>query len=75
MSELEEKAPLLLQIFQLIMSANDHRNQHKGGDQHYPGICMAMEVLLKERNREICGVQSVLSLLLFFSHAENKVLV
>ena len=72
-SELEEKAPLLLRIFQLMVSMNDHRNQHKGGVQHYPGICMAMAVLLKERNREICGVQSVLSLLLFFSHAEKKV--
>ena len=56
-----------------MVSMNDHRNQHKGGVQHYPGICMAMEVLLKDRNREICGVQSVLSLLLFFSHAEKKV--
>ena len=75
MLELEEKAPLLLRIFQSMVSVNDHRNQHKGGVQHYPGICMAMSVLLKERNREICGVQSVLSLLLFFSHAEKKVYI
>lgn len=73
MSELEQKAPLLLQIMSSIVSTNDHRNQHKVGVKHYPGICMATGVLLKERNREICGIQSLLSLLLFLSHAEKKV--
>lgn len=68
MSELhvEEKAPLLLQIMSsIIVSTNDHHNQHKVGVKHYPGICMATGVLLKERNRQIHGIQSLLSLLLF----------
>lgn len=44
MSELEQKAPFLLQIMSSIVSTNDHRNQHKVGVKHYPGICMATGV-------------------------------
>ena len=71
--ELSSKTPMLLQILRTLTSANDHRNKHKSGSVHQPGICMAASVILKERNREMCGVQSVISLLLFSSHANKQV--
>ena len=71
--ELEEKAPLFLRICSSIVSINDHRNRQKFGANHYPGICMATAIILKERNREVCGLQSLMSLLFFSSHAEKKV--
>ena len=74
-AELEGKAPLLLRICSSIVSVNDHRNQHKCGASHYPGICMATAVLLKERNREVTGLQSLMYLLFFSSHVEKKVIL
>ena len=50
------------------MSRNDHHRKRTG----YPSICMAMAVLLKERNREMSGLQYLMSLLLFASHTEKK---
>lgn len=73
MSDLRTHAPLLLQILTSIVSTNDHRNKNKAGAAHYPGICMATAVILKERNREMCGIQSLVSLLLFSTHVEKKV--
>ena len=40
---------------------------------HHPGIYSAAAVLLKERNREICGLQSHVSLLMYSCHAEKQV--
>ena len=54
--ELQSKAPLLLQVFTTVVSAHDHRNTNKVGPVHYPGICAAIAVLLKERSREMCGL-------------------
>lgn len=71
--ELSSKAPMMLQILCTLTSANDHRNKHKSGSIHQPGICMAASVILKERNREMCGVQSLISLLLFSSHTNKQV--
>ena len=36
-------------------------------------ILASASVILKERNREMCGVQSLMSLLLFLSHANKHV--
>lgn len=58
---LSAKAPLLLSLFSTIISHSDHRNKEKAHSAHYPGICMATAILLKERNREMCGVQSLIS--------------
>ena len=66
--ELRLKAPMLLRILQAISS-----RKQNSGSLHYPGICMASAVLLKERNREICGIQSLISLLLYATHAEKQV--
>lgn len=71
--ELLLKAPMLLQILRTLTSSSDHRNKHKSGSIHHPGICMAASVILKERNREMCGVQAMISLLLFESHANKQV--
>ena len=57
------QAPLLLQF--LV-------NKKKGESAHYLSILMAVAVILKERNREMCGVQSLISLLLFASHVDKQ---
>ena len=72
---LTAKAPLLLSLFSAIVSHSDHRNKQKADSAHYPGICMATAILLKERNREMCGVQSLISTLLYNSHTDKQVCV
>ena len=71
--ELNSKAPLLYSVLSSIATRNDRRNVIKVGPDHYPGICMAAAVILKERNREMCGLQSIISLLLYSCHCEKKV--
>lgn len=71
--ELKSKAPLLYSILASISSYNDHRNTTKVGEAHNRGICMAAAVILKERNHEMCGLQSLLSLLMFSCHCETTV--
>jgi len=73
--ELQAKAPTLLRVLSTICAHNDHRNQKKCGSMHYPSICMAASVILKERNREMCGLQSMMSLLLFASRVDKVVSV
>ena len=65
--ELDQKAPLS-RIATSIVKHNDHRNK---GTHHIPGVCMAIAILLKERNREMCSIQSLLLLILFQSRAEK----
>lgn len=74
-SELKSKSPLLYNILSSVVTHNDHRNTIKVRDAHNPGICMAAAVILKERNREMCGLQSLLSLLMYSCHCEKKVSV
>ena len=69
--DLQNKAPTFFQLLSIIASHGDHRNKTKVGDTHNPGICMAAAVILKERNREMNGLQSILSLLLFTSHVNR----
>ncbi len=73
MAELEQSAPLLLKIVHCLVARNDGRNKSKVGTAHYPGICAAVAVLLKERNREMCGLQSLLSLVMYSCHCEKQV--
>ena len=68
-----EKCPILFRLFTHIVSHTDHRNASKRGEKHYPGICMATAVLLKERNQEMTGMQAFLSVL--FSCRVEKVCV
>ena len=72
-SELELKAPTILKMLTTIVCRNDHRNQHKQGERHHPGICMAISTLLKERNREMGGIQNFISLVLFTSRVQKQV--
>ena len=71
--ELESRAPLLLRIFDCLVTRNDHRNKCKIGVAHYPGICTAIAIILKERCRDMCGLQSLVSLLLYSCHCEKQV--
>ena len=71
--ELRVKAPTLLRVLSTVASRNDHRNKKKVGDAHHPGICMAAAVVLKERNREMNGLQSLVSLTMFATHANKQV--
>ncbi len=70
---LKSKAPTLYKIASIIVSHSDKRNEMKKGEQHMPGICMAVATLLKERNREMCGIQSIISVALFASQVQKKV--
>ncbi len=72
-TELESKAPIILQVVTTLVSCNDKRNTQKRGKAHHPGVCMAIAVLLKERNREMCGIQTMLSLVLFTSRVQKQV--
>ena len=71
--ELKTKSPLLCSILQSIATRSDGRNTCKVGAAHNPGICMSASVILKERNREMNGVQSLMSLLMYSCHCEKKV--
>ena len=71
--ELQQKAPLVFSVLLSIASRNDNRNAVKVATAHYPGICSVAAILLKERNREMCGLQSLVSLLMFSCHAEKQV--
>ena len=71
--DLSQKAPTLLKILSSIVTSNDKRKQAAVTTAHHPGLCMAVSILLKERNREMCGLQSVISLLLFSSHVDKQV--
>lgn len=73
-AELTQEAPLLLKMLQCVVARNDSRNMSKVGVAHYPGICTAAAVMLKDRNREMCGLQSLLSLLLYSCHCEKQVI-
>ena len=71
--ELKLKAPILLDIVLTLVSKNDGRNKHKSGTAHFPGVCTAIAVILKERNREMCSIQMLLSLVLFTSRVQKQV--
>ena len=73
--ELAQKAPTVLSVLSSIATHNDHRNAKKVGSCHYPGIVMSAAIILKERNREMTGIQSLTSLILFNSRVEKQVLV
>ena len=72
-AELGSKAPTFLKILVFLFSINDARNKTKVGAVHFPGICAAVAVLLKERCREMCGIQSLVSVLMYSCHCEKQV--
>ena len=72
-TDIQLKAPLLFTILHGIAARNDHRNVVKVGAAHYPGICTAAAILLKERSRHMCGLQSLVSIMMYSCHAEKQV--
>lgn len=72
-AELESKAPTLYTILNSIVTHSASRNKFKKGESQYPGICMAVAILLKERNKQMCGLQSYLSSVLFSTKLHKKV--
>ena len=72
--DLQQQAPFLFSVLYSITSRSDHRNAVKTGVAHYPGICSAAAILLKVRNRQMCGLQTMVSLLMFSCHAEKQVM-
>ena len=66
-------APILLRVLSKIVDKNNHHNQLKQGERHQAGVCMAAALLLKERNREMGGIQRLLSLVLFTSRVQKQV--
>ncbi len=73
--EMETKCPVLYRFLVTVVSHTDSRNARKKGSVHNPGLCMAAAVLLKERNREIVGVQSYVSLVMYNSRVQKKVCI
>ncbi len=73
--EVKVKAPTLFKLLYFLVTRSDYRNKTKRGNKHHPGICMALSVLLKERNRELSGLQTFLSLVLFSTRVNRKVCV
>ena len=71
LEEVKAHALTFLRRLVSVSSRTDRRNKEKRGDSHSLGICMALACIFKERNREMCGVQTLLSLLLFKSCAEK----
>ena len=71
--ELQKKCPILLCLLSSLVNRNDHCNKRKHGESDYPGISMAIAAILKERNREICGIQTYVALVLFNSRVQKKV--
>lgn len=71
--EMGSKAPTLLRLLMHLVSHSDRRNDAKQGDHHYPAVCMSAAVILKERNREMVGLPTYISLLLFSSHTHKQV--
>ena len=71
-AELESSSPLLFRALSTI-AGHDRRNKTKVGPAHFPGICTAAAVILKERNREMCGLQSLVSLVMYTCHGEKQV--
>ncbi len=71
-AEFQSKCPTLYQVVWAIV---DKRNRVKQGDHHFPGMCVATAILLKERNKHMSGIQTILSLILYSSRVQKKVCV
>lgn len=71
-TELKVKSPVLYHILTKIVSHSDKRNS-RDTKHHFPGICTSVAILLKERNKDMTGLQTLLSLVLFPSHIQKQV--
>ena len=62
--DLQAKAPILFKMLYTLVS-HDKRNHTKRDAAYHPAICMTVATLLKDRNKEMGGLQTIVSLLLF----------
>lgn len=72
-SDLQSEAPVLFKLLTCVVSHSDKGNAHKHRIVHYPAISMAVATVLKERNKNMIGMQILLSLLLFKSCAQKQI--
>lgn len=72
-SELTNKAPTLWKLLSTLVGHSDKRNQLKHGTLHHPAICMAVAMVLKERNKNMTGLQTLISLVLFKYRVQKQV--
>ncbi|KAL5509486.1 hypothetical protein EMCRGX_G004873 [Ephydatia muelleri] len=74
-SKIRTKAPTLFSIMNncVVTRRSASKNKHKKGDAQYPGWCTAVAILLNERSRVMCGVQSYVSSVLFSTKIHKKV--
>ena len=71
--DFQSRAPTLFNIMLNLVSFHDRRNIAKVDVSHYPGLCAAVAILLKERSKNMCGLQSLVSILLYACHSEKMV--
>ena len=71
--ELQTKCPTLYQLLWTVVTKTDRRNSTKREQHHHPGLCMAVALILKERNQHMTGLQTFLSLVLFNCSVQKKV--
>lgn len=65
--ELKKRAPTLLSILQAAAQPT------RKCDPSITVICMAAAVLLKQRNQQMCLLQSIVAVVLYAGHAAKKV--
>jgi hypothetical protein len=71
--ELQSKAPLLLKMLTTVALRADHKCPRRLQTAHHPAVVTAASALLKQRNREMNGIQSVVSLLMYTCHCDKQV--
>ena len=71
-SELKQKLPIIYRVLSKIVSHSDKRNS-RTIDYHNPGMCTAVAILLNERNREMTGLQTLMSLILYPTQVQKQV--
>ena len=65
--ELKQRTPTLLSILQAAA-----RPTKKSSEPNPIVICMAAAVLLKQRNQQMCLLQSIVAIILYAGHAAKK---
>lgn len=63
-NDLKERATLLYQILRTVVSADSNRNTTKNMEKKKLAMAMAAGILLKARNKDMCLIQVVTSLIL-----------
>jgi len=73
MEELKSKSPLLLKVLAHVVVRWDPQYETRSPSVYHPSIVTAAAILLKQRNREMCGLQTVFSCLMYACHCKKQV--